>query len=117
MKGLCLVLLLTLWPGGLCTDERDEKRRLRGTGRRIRILEHEPELLDLRDQTPLLQLGGLKLKQVVTINREKPWLLGTAHFSEEYHERRRLLEERRRLRENEGKPKEPEKGPEVRSGS
>lgn len=93
LPNLCLLLLLCL--RGLDAEDGESRktRRLRGDlSRHFRILEHEPELLDERGLTPLLQVSGLKLRQVITMDKEKPWLIGHAHFSEAYHERRRLQE-------------------------
>jgi len=99
MKQLPLWWLLLLWPAGLCEEhageqakEREQRRRLERLARHLEVVEHEPELLDEQGKTPLLQIGKLKLRHVLTVNREKPWLIGHAQFSEEYHERRRLQE-------------------------
>lgn len=88
-----LFLSLILWVGGLCEDYVDDvlqQRRLKEFARHIQILEQEPDLLDEQGHTPILQLGELQLRHVFTVNRERPWLLAHAEFSEEYHARRRL---------------------------
>jgi len=97
MEWRCLVCLgFVVWHCGLCKKcsegTPEDQRRLHALGRRLRVIKHEPDLLDERGQTPLLRLGDLKLSHVFTVNKKKPWLIGHAEFSEEYHEQRRLRE-------------------------
>lgn len=73
-------------------EEARSRRLLEEIHRRLEVVPHEPEVLDQRGLTPLLQIGNLKLKHVFTVDKAQPWLIGHAEFSEEYHERRRLQE-------------------------
>jgi hypothetical protein len=67
------------------------KKHLDAFGRRLEVVEHEPELLDEREKTPIIRFGDWHLRHVFTFNPEKPWLIGHAKFTDEYHEKRRRL--------------------------
>jgi len=78
---------------GLSPEEKTRERKLHALARHIRVVKHDPELLDEMEQTPVLELGGLVLRHVFIVNKDKPWLVGHSEFSDEYHKRRRRLRE------------------------
>lgn len=90
-------LILELCPCG--SEETESKpRRLRGSTkytefeRRLKVVSTEPAWVDAKGIYPLLGLGNFQLKNVLAIDKERPWLLSHTEYSDEFHARRRLLD-------------------------
>mmetsp|Transcript_3265 Transcript_3265/g.5920 ORF Transcript_3265/g.5920 Transcript_3265/m.5920 type:complete len:899 (-) Transcript_3265:81-2777(-) len=83
-----------------CTSRKTESdpRRLRGSRkfsafeRRLKVVSTDPDWVDARRLSPLLGLGNFKLKSVLAVDKQRPWILSHTEYSDQFHERRRLLE-------------------------